>query len=51
MHCVQEEWSTRVGLQLPGEVSAPRNTLRGHPQPWRTRASNALNDTGPLRHR
>mmetsp|Transcript_24255 Transcript_24255/g.61720 ORF Transcript_24255/g.61720 Transcript_24255/m.61720 type:complete len:210 (-) Transcript_24255:930-1559(-) len=45
-----EEWSTRVGMQMPGEVTAPRNTLRGHPQPWRTRRPGALDDTGPLRH-
>ncbi|GFH14947.1 hypothetical protein HaLaN_11090, partial [Haematococcus lacustris] len=43
-----EEWAERTGAQMPGELTAPRNTLRGHPQPWRTRPSTALTDSGPL---
>lgn len=32
-HAVQDEWATRVAATLPGELTAPRNTLRQGPAP------------------
>eukprot|EP00199_Chlamydomonas_sp_CCMP681_P006118 CAMPEP_0119107216 /NCGR_PEP_ID=MMETSP1180-20130426/9552_1 /TAXON_ID=3052 ORGANISM="Chlamydomonas cf sp, Strain CCMP681" /NCGR_SAMPLE_ID=MMETSP1180 /ASSEMBLY_ACC=CAM_ASM_000741 /LENGTH=202 /DNA_ID=CAMNT_0007092673 /DNA_START=44 /DNA_END=652 /DNA_ORIENTATION=+ len=43
-----DEWSTRVAETLPYELELPKNTLRGHPQPWRTRPAKALEDPGVL---